>query len=96
MNTNNNTPSLGRLLEAERRAYRRNQTPAICAPSNFSPVIQVSNPNPLFVNDQIAPQSTAASLGANTESNSSRALVEHDNGYGVTLLLSRLCGQLIK
>lgn len=97
MNTNN-TASLGHFLEAERRAAsicRRNQSPANYRPNDFSPVRAASNPNPVFVGDRVAPRSSD-SLSADNERSSNRELLEHGNGYGVPLMLSCMCGQLIK
>ncbi|KAI9154525.1 hypothetical protein LWI28_027548 [Acer negundo] len=97
VNTNNSGPSLGRLLEAERRAAiicRSNQSPAaIYGPNDFSPVLPVSNQNSLFVDAQIvAPHSSA-----DTERSSNREVLEHHgDAYGVPLLLSCVCGQLIE
>ncbi|KAH9735869.1 peptide transporter family protein [Citrus sinensis] len=94
----NNTPSLGHFLEAERRAasiYRRNHNPAIYGPNDFSPVLPVTNPNPLFVGDRVAPHASP-SLSADGERRSNRELLEHGDGYGAPLLLSCMCGQLIK
>ncbi|XP_022744632.1 uncharacterized protein LOC111295418 [Durio zibethinus] len=88
-----NAQSLGHFLEVERRAaniYRRNQTPAACGPSDFSPVS-----NSLFVGDHIASRSNAA-LNAEDGMKSGRELLENGTGYGVPLLLSCLCGQIIQ
>ncbi|OMO97160.1 hypothetical protein COLO4_14818 [Corchorus olitorius] len=94
----NNTQSLGQFLEVERmraaggNIYRRNQTPVpASAPGDFQPVTLASEPNSLFVGDRIAPPSNAVD-GLKSD----RELLEHGNGYGVPLLLSCLCGQLIK
>ncbi|XWS43709.1 hypothetical protein CRYUN_Cryun16bG0126900 [Craigia yunnanensis] len=79
----NKAQSLGHFLEVERSAaniYRRNQTPAAYAPGDFS---------------TIAPRSNGA-LSAEDGRKSDRELLEHGNGYGAPLLLSCLCGQLIK
>ncbi|XWS59804.1 hypothetical protein CRYUN_Cryun08bG0153200 [Craigia yunnanensis] len=68
----NNTQSLGHFLEVERRAasiYKRNQTPTAYGPGDFSPVMLTSEPNSLFVGDQIAPRRK-----------SDRELLEHGNG----------------
>ncbi|XVE61867.1 hypothetical protein DITRI_Ditri06bG0073600 [Diplodiscus trichospermus] len=95
----NNAHSLAHFLEVERRAaniYRRNQTAAAAnGPGDFSPVMHTSEPNSLFVGDQTAPRSTAA-LSAEDGRKSYRELSEHGNGYGVPLLLSCFCGQLIE
>lgn len=94
----NNMPSLGHFLEAERRAAsicRRNHSPAIYGPNDFSPVLPVTNPNPLFVGDRVAPHASP-SLSADGERRSNRELLEHGDGYGAPLLLSCMCGQLIK
>ncbi|XP_021289815.1 uncharacterized protein LOC110420769 [Herrania umbratica] len=94
----NNAQSLGHFLEVERRAaniYRRNQTPTAYEPDDFSQVMHTSEPNSLFIGDHIAPRSNAA-LSAEDGRKSDRELSEHGNGYGVPLLLSCLCGQLIK
>ncbi|XP_038697426.1 uncharacterized protein At3g17950-like [Tripterygium wilfordii] len=83
VNTNNTTaPSLAHFLEEERRAHRRNQSPTIYGPNDFSPARTDTNPNPLFVGGRIAPQSSAS--------------IGDENGYGVPLLFSCLCGQLIE
>ena len=84
----NNSQSLGHFLEVERRAtniYRRNQTPTAYGPGDFSPIMLTSEPNSLFVGDQIAPRRK-----------SDRELLEHGYGYGVPFLPSCLCGQLIE
>ncbi|XWS67052.1 hypothetical protein CRYUN_Cryun05aG0253400 [Craigia yunnanensis] len=93
----NNAQSLGHFLEGERRAaniYRRNQTPTAYGPGDFTPVMLTSEPNSLFVGEHIAPSSNAA-LSAEDVRKSDRELLEHGTGYGVPLLLSCLCGQLI-
>ncbi|XP_075637579.1 uncharacterized protein LOC142609754 [Castanea sativa] len=86
-----NTPSLGHFLEEERRAatvYRRNQSPDIYGPSDFSPIPPVSDTNSLFVGGQVAPQSSVPRKPDNELLDS--------NGYGIPLLLSCLRGHLIK
>jgi hypothetical protein len=50
-----NAPSLRHFLEAERRTasvYKRNQNPTIYGPSDFSPILPISNTNSLFVGGQ--------------------------------------------
>ncbi|XVF55294.1 hypothetical protein PTKIN_Ptkin06aG0025400 [Pterospermum kingtungense] len=95
VDSTNNGQSLGHFLEVERRSaatnnYTRNQTHAEHGPGDFSPVVMpTSEPNSLFVGDQIAPRSDADGR------KSDRQLLEHGNGYGVTLLLSCCCRQLI-
>ncbi|XVE96866.1 hypothetical protein REPUB_Repub02eG0260300 [Reevesia pubescens] len=97
----NNAQSLGHFLEVERRIsaaniYRRNQTPAAAyGPGDFSPLMLTSEPNSLFIGDQIAPRSNAA-LSVEDGRKSDRELLEHRNGYGTPLFLSCLCGQLIE
>ncbi|PIN11970.1 hypothetical protein CDL12_15435 [Handroanthus impetiginosus] len=78
---NNNAPSLGHFLEAERRAatnYRRNTT---YGPDDFSHVLET---NSLFIGDNVAPP--------NGERTLSRDLLSHENGDEPPLLLSCLCG----
>lgn len=90
------TPSLGHFLEAERRAatgYRRNQSPTIPGPDDFSNALPVPDTNSLFIGDQVAPRSSTP-LGSEDGGQSNRDLLEHDNGYGV--LFPCLCGQLLK
>lgn len=74
------TPSLGHFLEVERRAatgYRR-----ISGPDDFSNTLPVPETNPLFIGDQVAPQSRKPPSS------------EDDNGYGV--LFPCLRGQLLE
>ena len=96
VNTNNNAPSLGHFLEVERRAaaniHRRNM---IYGPRDFSPILPNSGVNSQFLGDQIAPQSSA-SLGVDGGRRSNTELLQHGNGYGASLVLSCLCGQLIE
>lgn len=96
VNTNNNAPSLGHFLEVERRAaaniHRRNM---IYGPRNFSPILPNSGVNSQFLGDQIAPQSSA-SLGVDGGRRSNTELLQHGTGYGASLVLSCLCGQLIE
>ncbi|KAK6146926.1 hypothetical protein DH2020_017838 [Rehmannia glutinosa] len=93
---NNNAPSLGHFLEAERRAagsYRRNSGPGgAYGPDDFSHVL---DPNSLFVGENVAPPPQSSSwLESNGERNFSRDLLSHENGDGPPLLLSCLCGNL--
>ena len=86
-----NTPSLGHFLEEERRTasvYRRNQSPDIYGPSDFSPIPPVLDANSLFVGGQVAPQSSVPRKSDNELLDS--------NGYGIPLLFSCLRGHLIK
>lgn len=82
----NNSQSLGHFLEEERRAaniYRRN----IQTPGDFSPVIMHnSEPNSLFVGEQISPSTDAALRAEEDGRKSDREILEHGNGYGVHLL----------
>ncbi|OAY41295.1 uncharacterized protein At3g17950 [Manihot esculenta] len=93
----NHTPSLGHFLEEERRAasIHRRDIPVAYGPNDFSPVLPNSNTKSLFVGDQIAPQSSS-SMGVNERRRSNTELLEHRNGYGLPLLFTCLCGQLIE
>ncbi|KAK9289804.1 hypothetical protein L1049_007964 [Liquidambar formosana] len=89
-----NTPSLGHFLQVERRAssiYRRNQSPTIYGPDDFSQVLPARDANPLFISGQVAPPQSSG-LGSDGRNNGE--FFENGNGHGVPLLLSCLCGQL--
>ncbi|XVF76628.1 hypothetical protein PTKIN_Ptkin13bG0281500 [Pterospermum kingtungense] len=91
VDTNNNAQSLG-----EPPTFTEGtKPPAAYGPGDFSPVMLTSEPNSRFVGDRIAPRPNAA-LTAGAGRKSDRELLEHGNGYGVPLLLSCLCGQLIQ
>ena len=84
-------PSLGHYLEAERRAVstdRRNQCNNIYGPDDFSPV---QDTNSLFVGGQVAPRSSA-SFGEEGVKEPNRALLEHGNGCGTTVVFPCLSG----
>lgn len=93
--TNNKSQSLGHFLAVERRAAtgnigRRDRTSVgDRRVGDLSPVMLNREPNSLFVNDRIAPRSDG-------RKSADRGLLEHGNGYGVPLLLSCLCRQLMK
>lgn len=99
-----NAPSLGHFLEAERRGRtninRRNhgRRPIEYGPDDFSPAMAVSDDNGLFVDGVVAAaQGSSASENADhggTRSNSE--LLEYGNRFRTPLLVSCLCGQLIK
>ncbi|XP_058000054.1 uncharacterized protein At3g17950 isoform X1 [Hevea brasiliensis] len=93
----NHTPSLGHFLDAERKAanIQRSDGPIAYAPNDFSPVLHNSDMNSLFVGGQVARQSSS-SLGADGGRRSNTELLEHGNGYGLPLLFTCLCGQLIE
>jgi hypothetical protein len=91
------TPSLRHFLEAERRTasvYRRNQSPTIYGPSDFSPTLTLPAPdtNSLFVGGQVAPLGESGGRKSNNQ-----LLDATEYGVeGVPLLFSCLRGSLIK
>ncbi|KAG8479909.1 hypothetical protein CXB51_029571 [Gossypium anomalum] len=93
--TNNKSRSLGHFLAVERRAAtgnigRRDRTSVGDRPvGDLSPVMLNTEQNSLFVNDRIAPRFDG-------RKSADRGLLEHGHGYGVPLLLSCLCRQLMK
>ncbi|KAM5560101.1 hypothetical protein ABKV19_021318 [Rosa sericea] len=100
-----NTPSLGHFLEAERRGStninRRNHSPRPIeyGPDDFSPAVAISDANSLFVDGVVAaaqaPSASESADNGGTRSNN-RELIEYGNGFRTPLLVSCLCGQLIK
>lgn len=85
----NDAPSLGQYLMAERRAasaYRRNQCASIYGPNDFSPFRES---NSLFVGGQVAPSSSAMGKDGEREPNQTS---EQSNGYGTPIVFSCLCG----
>ncbi|XP_062167862.1 uncharacterized protein At3g17950 isoform X2 [Alnus glutinosa] len=92
-----NAPSLRHFLEAERRTasvYRRNQSPTIYGPTDFSPTLPTSDTNSLFVGGRVGPQSSAP-LDDSGGRKSNNQLLD-GNGYGAPLLFSCLRGYLMK
>ncbi|PPS01912.1 hypothetical protein GOBAR_AA18767 [Gossypium barbadense] len=93
--TNNKSRSLGHYLAVERRAAtgnigRRDRNSVGHKPvGDLSPVMLNTEQNSLFVNDRIAPR-------IDGRKSADRGLLEHGHGYGVPLLLSCLCRQLMK
>lgn len=96
-----NPPSLGHLLEAERKAangYRRNQNSFGYEHEQF-PEVQLSpEPNSLFMDGQIAPpregidekEISAQWIGSDIERKSNR---NHSQANAVPMLFSCVCGQ---
>ncbi|KAL6138718.1 hypothetical protein ACLB2K_063997 [Fragaria x ananassa] len=98
-----NTPSLGHFLEAERRGSastdRRNPRPTEYGPDDFSPAVPVSEANGLFVDGVVAAaQPPRASESADNGGTISinEELIEYGNGFRTPLLVSCMCGQLVK
>ncbi|XP_050383289.1 uncharacterized protein LOC126800047 [Argentina anserina] len=100
-----NTPSLGHFLEAERRgstnSNRRIHSPGPIkyGPDDFSPAAAVSEANELFVDGVVAAAQTS-SVSENADNGGTRSnnreLIDYGSGFRTPLLVSCLCGQLIK
>ena len=98
-----NAPSLGHFLEAERRGStninRRNhgQRPIEYGPDDFSPAMAVSDDNGLFV-DGVVAAAEASSASENADHGGTRSNSEllYGNRFRTPLLVSCLCGQLVK
>ncbi|XP_059430590.1 uncharacterized protein At3g17950-like [Corylus avellana] len=82
----NNASSLGHFLAVERRAaddYRRNlENPSVIGPDELALAQPFAEPNSLFVDGRVAPPQTGSDMERGK-----------DNGFGVPLLCSCMCGQ---
>ncbi|KAF4391403.1 hypothetical protein F8388_008014 [Cannabis sativa] len=101
----NSTPSLGHFLETERTRSRtsgsnihkrRSQSPLYYGPNDYSPVPTISNVNSLFVDGLVAPCPSTPS-GSISRVRPQTELLEggNNNGFGVSLVIPCLCGQVI-
>lgn len=96
--TTNNTPSLGQFLAVERRAanneQRRNQSHNLDVPDEISLAQFIPQTNSLFVDGRVAPPQSSSLSGSEGESSQSGG-IDHgnNNGHGVPVLFSCICGQ---
>ncbi|PON38562.1 hypothetical protein PanWU01x14_311440 [Parasponia andersonii] len=99
---NNNIPSLGHFLEAERtkatasNLNTRNQIPLQYGPNDYSPVPTVRDVNSLVADGLVAPQRSTPSGDANHGVRFNSELFEDGSDLGVPLPFPCLCGQVIK
>ncbi|KAF4381272.1 hypothetical protein F8388_016228 [Cannabis sativa] len=101
----NNTPSLGHFLETERTRSRTSgsnihkrssRSPLYYGPNDYSPAPTISNVNSLFVDGLVAPCPSTSS-GSISRDRPQTELLEggNNNGFGVSLVIPCLCGQVI-
>ncbi|KAL9235298.1 hypothetical protein vseg_010069 [Gypsophila vaccaria] len=98
-NTTNTTPSLGQFLAVERRASnneqnrRVNGSPQAFVPDEISLAQPIAESNSLFVNGLVAPPQSIPLSGTNIgNGQSSGSMEQGNNGYGVPVLFSCMCG----
>ncbi|XP_074295092.1 uncharacterized protein LOC141622956 isoform X2 [Silene latifolia] len=87
--TTTTTPSLAQFLAVE----RRNQGPQAFVPDEISLGQPISEPNSLFENGRVAPPQLSPWPGSEGENGHSRGMEPGNNGYGVPVLFSCMCGQ---
>ncbi|KAL2899006.1 hypothetical protein RDABS01_007487 [Bienertia sinuspersici] len=93
--TTTNTPSLGQFLAVERRTannteQRRNQAHSLEVPDEISMAQPIPQPNSLFVDGHVAPPRSSSGVEGGQ-----RGEIDHENnnGNGVPVLFSCMCGQ---